>query len=166
MIEGMTLHQAVEFAIKTEELGQRVYRKLADRFADEREIAEIFATLAQDEARHEKQFRNLLPRVPPDEGISNQDARSEYLRAMSLSQFFMGKGHLFGAYEEIGDRTGALVRAFELEKATVQYYQAIEQVLGENETLGEILAAEKEHMMRLLRVLMADAKFRGLADDF
>ena len=47
MIEGLTLHQAVEFAIKTEELGQRVYRKLADRFADEREIAEIFATLAR-----------------------------------------------------------------------------------------------------------------------
>jgi rubrerythrin len=166
MIEGLTLHKAVEFAVKTEELGQRIYRKLAARFEDEREIAEIFDKLAQDEARHEKQFRSLLPQVSQDEGISNQEARHEYLHAMSLSQFFRGEGSLFGGYEDIGDRTDALVRAFELEKATVQYYQAIEELLGENETLSTIIAAEKDHMMRLLQVLMADAKFRGLADDF
>lgn len=166
MIKGLTLQAAVEFAIKTEQLGQKTYRKLAERFSADEELGQIFTRLAKDEAVHEEQFRALLPEVPEDENISRHEERGWYLRAMSLSQFFMGEKGLLARKEDVSDRTDALVRAFEFEKSTVQYYQSMQEIIGMNKVLFEIIEMEKEHMMSLLRILMADAKFRGLADDF
>ena len=165
MSESFTPRKAVEFAIKTEELGARFYKKLAGRFSDKAELKEMFELLAKDEVAHESLFRLLLEGMPPDEGVST-GPEFDYLRAMSLSQFFMGKKGLKKKYKKIKKKSDAMLAVFELEKATLQYYQALREVLGENETLEAIIRAEKAHLTKAMRYVITDARFRGLSDNW
>jgi len=166
MLEKVTIRKAVEFAVKTEELGNLFYTKLARKFADNDELKEIFELLAKDEAIHEKQFRKLLDQTHTKELEAGQEERFEFLRAMSLSEFFMDEEGLYRRTEEITDRKSALLRAFELEKATLQYYQAMKDVLGEDNILDSVIIAEKRHVMKLMEILLTEAKFRGIQDSF
>jgi rubrerythrin len=166
MLEDVTPRKAVEFAVKTEEFGSIFYSKLSRKFGGDAELKEIFELLAKDEKVHEAQFRKLLQQVPADEHVSSQDDRYAYLRAMSMSQFFMGEEGLYKNLDEILDRNMAFVRAFELEKATLQYYQAMQEVLGENDVVSAIIAAEKSHLLKMMHYMLTDAKFRGLSDSF
>jgi rubrerythrin len=146
----MTPRQAIEFAVKTEELGTKFYQQLALKFSDQAELKELFELLAKDEVLHARQFRKLLERTP----------------AMSLSQFFMGQEGLKKKCKEIEDTGDALGIAFELEKATLQYYSAMREVVGENDTLDAVIEAEKEHLTKVMQYVITDAKFRGLADEW
>ena len=130
MIDKMTPRKAIEFAVKTEELGVKFYKQLAVRFSDQADLKEMFELLAQDEVVHGNQFRTLLAETPPDEGVST-GPEFDYLRAMSLSQFFMGDEGLKKKCNEIKNKNAALSLAFELEKATLHYYQAMKEVLGD-----------------------------------
>ena len=163
MTDAMTPRQAIEFAVKTEELGTKFYQQLALKFSDQAELKEMFELLAKDEVMHEHQFRKLLEQTPPDEGVST-GPEFQYLRAMSLSQFFMGQKGLKKKCKKIKGKSDALRIAFELEKATLQFYSAMREVLGENETLNSVIQAEKAHLMKVMQYTITDAKFRGLAD--
>jgi len=166
MLGEMTPRKVVEFAVKTEELGQGFYKMLAKRYEDEPEIKEIFALLAEDEAIHAKQFRALADDVPQESFDADQNEQLEYLRAMSLSEFFLSDKELENKLASINDTYDALMRAFEMEKATLQYYTALKDVLGENTTLAAIIKAERSHLMKIMQYIMTDAKFRGIADNF
>jgi rubrerythrin len=159
----MTLRQAIEFAVKTEELGAEFYRRLAAKFSEDPELKEMFELLTNDEIMHQSQFRKLLEETPPDEGVST-GPEFQYLRAMSLSQFFWGEKGLKKKCAEIKSKTDAMATVFELEKATLQYYEALREVLGENDMLEAVIRAEKAHLMQVLRYIISDAKFRGLSD--
>jgi rubrerythrin len=161
--DAMTPRQAIEFAVKTEELGTKFYQQLALKFSDQPELKDLFELLAKDEVMHEAQFRRLLEQTPPDEGVST-GPEFQYLRAMSLSQFFMGQDGLKKKCKEIEGKGDALGIAFELEKATLQYYSAMREVLGENDILKDVIEAEKEHLTKVMQYIVTDAKFRGLAD--
>jgi rubrerythrin len=163
MTEVTTPRKAIEFAVKTEELGTKFYQQLALKFSDQKELKELFELLASDEVLHEEQFRKLLERLPPDEGVST-GPEFQYLRAMSLSQFFMGQEGLKKKCREIENRGDALRIAFELEKATLQYYIALREVLGGNDALDAVIEAEKGHLAQVMEYIEMDAKFRGLTD--
>ena len=163
MTDPTTLRGAIEFAVRTEELGEELYKRLAARFPEDTEIKEMFEFLAQDEVAHGNYFRSLLEATPPDEGVST-GPEFQYVRAMSLSQFFMGEDGLKKKCAEIQSKTDALRIVFELEKATLQYYQALREVLGENEALDAIIRAEKAHLMKVMQYIVTDSKFRGLSD--
>jgi rubrerythrin len=163
MTDAMTPRQAIEFAVRTEELGASFYKKLAVKFSDQAELKEMFDLLARDEVVHEAQFRKLLEATPPDEGVST-GPEFQYLRAMSLSQFFMGEEGFTKKAREITDKGDALRLALELEKATLQFYNALKEVLGENDTLDAVIKAEKTHLMKAMQYMITEAKFRGLSD--
>ena len=163
MNDEMTPRQAIEFAVKTEELGTKFYQQLALRFSEHPELKELFELLGKDEVVHEHVFRKLLEQIPPDEGIST-GPEFQYLRAMSLSQFFMGKKGLKKKYKKIKGKGEAMRIVFELEKATLQYYQALKEVLGESDALQEIIATEKAHVMKAMQYVITEAKFRGRAE--
>jgi rubrerythrin len=158
-----TLRQAIEFAVKTEELGAKFYKRLAAKFPNDAELKETLELLAKDELAHETQFRRLLEKIPPDEGVST-GPEFQYLRAMSLSQFFLGEEGLNRKAKEVKDRGEAMGMVFELEKATLQYYSALKDVLGESQDLDAVIAAEKAHLMKAMQYVITKAKFRGLAD--
>jgi rubrerythrin len=159
VLEDLTIAKAVDFAIKTEETGAKVYSKLANRFADNQELKELFELLAKEEVAHQRTFEKLRERLP-EEPVSGGPEQMQYLRAMSISEFFAGEG-LFSK-EQVETREDALHRAFNLEKATLQFYQAMRDVIGENEVLEAVIQAEKSHVVSIMRYLITDAKVRGV----
>ena len=165
MLEELTIRKALEFAAKTEELGNLFYTRLAKKFQDE-EIAEIFSLLAQDELAHQKQFQTLMEKVPEDPDISSKDERMALLKIMSRSEFFMGPDGLYRQIDEIKTRDDALERAVNLEKATLGYFYAMKDVLGEDEVLSAIIKIEKSHLIKLVEYMITGAKMRGLGDKF
>jgi rubrerythrin len=164
-MEEITLAKAVQFAVTTEELGAKTYRRLAEKLKDDKEISTIFSQLAVDEEAHEKYFRTLLERVPR-EAPKDYGEKYEVVRAMSISQFFSSRDGLKRDIDAIKTRDDALRRAFELEKATLGYYNALKEVLRDRTELDAIIAAEQEHLVRVLRYMITDSEFRGLGDAF
>ena len=165
MIEDITLKGCMEFAVATEEVGIKFYTRLAARFSNNEEVSQIFTKLAEDEEVHRRQFRELLQKAPADEGISSSPEKREYLRAMSISEFFSHHRGPFQDFEKIQSRDDALQKAFEFEKATLGFYKAVEDVLGANELLAQVIDVERSHVAVLMKALLVEgSKFRSLQD--
>lgn len=164
MLEDLTLKKAVEFAVKTEELGGEFYRRLAKKFSDNKVVHDIFSILAREEDGHKAAFAALLDKVEDDK-MSSTPERQQYLRAMSISAFFAGEQGLLGQLDAVKTREDALAKALELEKATLGYYQAMGEVMEPNEVLDSIIASEKKHVTGLLKYLITDAKVRGVPEE-
>ncbi len=163
-IPDFNLQKAIELAVITEQNGQRFYNRLAKRFDDEEELSRIFTRLARDEELHEEQFRRLQERVP-EESPDEKEARpygASYLRAISLSRFF--SPNALDQPDDLSEPKDALIQALELEKSTKFYYQELAEELAYPAALEEIIAAEKDHIQTLLKVILTDARFRGLFD--
>ncbi len=163
MLEKSTIRAAVEFAVQTEAMGRMVYTKIAEKFAGDAELKEAAELLAKDEALHENQFRALLGALPKEERAGH-DERFVLLRAMSLSEFFAGEKGLYDVIEKARTRNDVLLAALGLERASLQYYQVLADILGEQEKLAPIIRAEQGHIRKLMQYLLTDAKFRGISD--
>jgi len=150
MLKDPTPRKAIEFAVKTEEAGAIFYRKIARRFADDKEIQGMFIQLAEDEDRHKAQFETLMERVPQEFAYKSQRERLAVLRATSMSEFFLGEDGIFRNLELIKTSEDALKRALRLEQDTLSYYQAIRDLIGENSTVDAMIQAEKNHISTLL----------------
>jgi rubrerythrin len=167
MIEHVTPTKCVEFAIRTEEIGAEMYHQLAQRFASDRELTELFRDLGRDEVHHAEQFRALRDRLaqrPGGEAITADQA--SYIRAMSMFDIFSGPKSLATTVDDIRTRDDALERSLNLEKATLAYYQAIRDVLGADEVLDALIAIERRHVLMVMKLLITGAKFRGFADSY
>jgi rubrerythrin len=154
----------MEFAVATEELGAKMYSRLAAKFSDSKDISEIFARLAADELVHKRQFSELLKQTPEEKGVSETPEKREYLKAMSISEFFSHRSP-FQKIENLQDRNDALQFAFNFEKATLGFYKAVEEVLGKQELLSQVAETERNHVVVLMKALLVEGSaFRGLQD--
>jgi rubrerythrin len=160
VIEELTTRKAVEFAVATEELGVVFYTKLASKFSADDEVRDLFEGFANDEKAHAAQFKKLLDQVPPDPKVSNLQERLIFLKIMARSEFFMGTDGLYRQIDRIGTREDALQRAFQLEKDALGYYQAMRDVLGDDEILMAIIAAERRHVFRIMEHLVTEDRIR------
>ncbi len=167
MVEEVTVAKCVDFAIKTEEMGAELYRRLAGKFAQDRELKELFEGLGRDEAHHREQFRGLRDRaVSRSRERTLSEEQKKYLRAMSISDVSSSTQALHTDVDAIKTRQDALERAFRLERATVAYYQAMRDVLGSDEILDALVEVEKSHVVKVMELMLTGARFRGLADCF
>jgi rubrerythrin len=167
MLQEITLKKCIERAVATEEVGARFYQRMAKKFADNAEVAALFELLAKDEEIHRQQFSKLLTDLPDDEGVSVTPEREQYLRAMSVSAYFSRREGPFHDIDSIEERDDALEQAFNFEKATLGFYQAVKEVLaGDNDALIKVIEAERRHVARIMEVMITGAKFRGLSDDW
>jgi rubrerythrin len=167
MIGNVTAAKCVEFAIRTEEMGAELYRLLAEKFAADGELRELFEGLGRDEAHHREQFRALHDRSlsrPRDLVLSEQ--QENFLRAMSIADVFSSTQTLWKDVDAVATRQDALERALGLEKATLAYYQAMRDVLGKDEVLEALIEVEKSHVVKVMELMITGAEFRGLADRF
>ena len=161
-MKSLTLRKAIEMAVATEDLGAKYYQQIAKKFSEDKQIAEVFGQLAEDEISHENQFKKLLDEVPSESDEVGQDDAGLLLRAAATSQFFDQK-----ALEDTSDiksASDALTKALAFERSTLFYYQSLKDVIGESEQLQKLIEAERSHVTSLMRVIVSDAKFRGLAD--
>ena len=164
-MKGITLKDCVEFAVATEDIGARFYAGLAKKFAGNAELTELFGQLGKDEEVHRQQFSDLLKQLPAESGNVTPEQR-DYVQAMSLSEFFSAKQGPFAAIDKITNRDDALEKVFGFEKATLGFYQAVQDTLGKNPTLTEVIETEKGHITRLMKVMVTGAKFRSLQDEW
>ncbi len=164
MEQDFTLRESIQLAITTEQLGREYYTRMAGKFKDNEEVVGIFTQLAADEKTHEEQFKKILENVPREENTPERYELYQYMRATAISEFF--QKDYFKKTEGFDSPTQALVTALGMEKATLQFYKAIREVLGENKQLDAIINMERNHVLALIRFIPTDAKFRGLGDTF
>ena len=163
-MEKATLRKSIDLAAKNEKQAALFYETLAERFSDNHEIKDLFSILAKDEKIHEAQCKALSKKVPVDEKEHGSEEDYQYLAAASMSEFFSDEE---GAMKDIGKiktRDDALAKAFAIEKATLFHYQAIRDVIGEDELLDTIISAEKNHLVSVMKYLITGAKMRDITD--
>jgi rubrerythrin len=158
---NFTVKKVMKFAVVTEEMGAEYYASLAKKFSENKELADIFSRLADDERSHAAQFRGLAEEVPEDKIIAEDDGGVQ-MRAAVASQFFDRKE--LQQTDRIESKQDALTKALAFERSTLFYYQSLEDVLGKTPQIEALIQAEKSHMNNLMKVVLADAKFRGLSD--
>ncbi len=161
-MEKLTLRKAVELAVVTEQLGAEFYARMERKFSDDKELKEVFAQLVKDEKVHEAQFRKIANEVPQDPPDKQQHELYQYLRATAISEHF--RKDYFQNTDTISSKTDALTRALSFEKSTLQYYQAMRDIIGAGTELDKIIDAEKKHVTAVMRLLMSDGKFTSMND--
>lgn len=164
MIQDISPRGCIEFAIATEELGAKFYDRLAQRFDDSQETSDLFILLGKDEEAHKIQFSDLLKHLSDEVGVLNSPEKSQYIRAMSISEFFSRDKGPFVNIDKIKDRNDALEKVFGFEKATLGFYQAVQDSIGRNSILNQVIEAEKGHVARIMKVILTGEKFRSLQD--
>jgi len=162
MEKEFTLREAVQLAITTEQLGAYFYERMERKFAEDKELKEIFAQLAKDEKTHEAQFQNILKSVPEKDEEPKRHEAWQFLRATAISKFFRKES--FKDTEDISDRDEALGRALAFEKDTLQFYKAMSDVFENSEPIEKLADAERQHVLTLMKVITTEAEFRGLQD--
>ncbi len=163
MLEDLTLRKAVEFAVRTEELGAGFYGRLAKKFKDSKEMKEVFTQLAKDEVVHGQRFAELRDKLP-EESEPVQFEQAQYLRAIALSDIYSGDEGPMKNLAALKTTEDALARAFNLEKTTLLYYEGMKGLLGESEILNAIIEEEKRHVVKVMQYMITGAKMRGLDD--
>ena len=153
MLSDLTLRKAIEFAVKTEEAGEIFYSKMARRFEGNDEVSKIFTALAEDEKAHAATFSKWLEEVDQEPALKSQKERLAVLRAMSMSEFFLGEDGIFKNLEAIETGKDAIRRAYRLEKDTLSYYLAMKEILGGSELLDKLIHAEEGHLTTVARFL-------------
>lgn len=115
-----SLIEVIEMAVKTEETGLTYYENTARETKSD-------ALKADEEARHRSIFLNLYNRVKelPQTSSYNWEEASQYLKAITDSQFFLGKEKAIIMVKEAKTTTQALEYALQFEKETMLFYQEI-----------------------------------------
>ncbi len=162
MMEDLTLRKAIQLAVTLEQMGADFYNRMERKFSADPNIKEIFSRLAKDEQAHEVQFKEILSRTPEESIAQQQYELFQFLRATAISDIF--RQDTFRKTDQIKNGNDALGFALAFEKATLQYYQAIREILEDSPHLDSIIDAERKHVVALMRVIMADARFRSLDD--
>jgi rubrerythrin len=166
-MDDVTAASCVEFAVKVEEMGAELYQQLAQRFSADPELGELFAGLRRDEVQHRELFRAFqdCARSRPSERKIPVEL-AEHIRATSMADVFSGLRDLHRGVDSIRSRDDALERAFKFEKATLGFFQAMQEVFEGDEVLASLIAVEKSHVAKVMELMVTGAKFRGLGDKF
>jgi rubrerythrin len=166
-MDDVTAASCVEFAMKVEDMGAELYEQLARKFSADRELGELFAGLRRDELQHRELFRAFHDRAlsrPSERRIPVELA--QHIRATSMSDVFSGLRALHGGMGAIRSRDDALERAFKFEKATLGFFQAMQEIFEGDEVLASLVAVEKSHVAKVMELMVTGARFRGLGDRF
>ena len=161
MSTAITVTDCVDFAIKTEQELSVYYERMANNFADDAEIANLFKSLSADEQHHQAQFKKLLQ----DDSFRNTvvSARnSDYLKAMSLSKAFSKNIRNQDLNYIPDNREELLLELFEFEKASLGFYKALIEVVIGNTELQKIIEMEKSHVIAVMKILVTNTPDMGL----
>ena len=158
----LTARKSLELAVEAEKAGARFYERLSRKYAHRPELAEVFLTLAADELEHEAKYREILEETPDTEPIvAHQYGRSEYLRAIAISEFY--KGDDLKQIEGLSSISEVLQVAVSLEQSNIAFYQGIRDEIGSHEALEQLIEEEKQHVVRLVQLLEGEETRNVLA---
>jgi len=144
-MEKFSISEIVEQAVQTERLGYDFYSGMSERFEKQGSLKELFDMLAVKELQHERRFLELKERAG-NRAVEGGEEVSEYLRAIVESEFFLGKNKSLPSMEHIKTVREAVCFALGFEKETLLYFYNLKDIVGEKETVDEIIREEKSHV--------------------
>ncbi len=147
-MEKYSIREVIEMAVQTEKLGYNYYAEMAEKFKDDKDVKELFETLANKEIAHEKRF-NELKDIIGDKEPDDWEEVSRYMRAYVESAFFLGKDKAMMHLQNIQNVNAAVGYAIGFEKETLLYYYGIRDAVKEKDIVDEIINEEKSHIMWL-----------------
>ena len=145
--------EMLDIAIQLEQNGQIYYLEAAKRAVDE-DAQHLLELLAHEEQRHEQIFRDMRPAEKehrPAEEYPGQ--KSEYVQAL-LEEKLIPSPEILDKVLALGSDQEILDFALGFEKDTILFYFEMRHLLGEAQRplMAEIIAQEKTHVERLLRM--------------
>jgi len=161
-MDTFSVKAAIELAVKTEKEGAQFYSNLAKQFSDNDDLVQIFSQLSKDEEDHERQFSGILQKLTDEELNKSNDEPLYLLKATAASEFF--KPEILGAEAKL-EIQDALLKALNFEKSSLLHYIALNDIV-KNNSLNALIEAEKKHVKNLMKIILTDSKFRGLADSW
>jgi rubrerythrin len=152
-MQDFSLREVVEMAIRTEKLGHAYYTEFSDRFINDKDIHDLFVTLADREVTHEVRFGMLRDAIG-DETPEGWAEVSEYMRAFVESAFFLGKDRAMAHMQNMRDAQAAVTMAIMFEKETLLYFYGMRDAVADKDrsVVDEIINEEKKHIVQLVRL--------------
>jgi rubrerythrin len=152
-MQEFTLKEVVEMAVRTEKLGHAYYTEFSDRFKNDKDIHELFVSLADKEVAHEVRFGKLRDSIGT-EATEGWAEVSEYMRAFVESAFFLGKDRAMAHMQNARDQQAAVTLAIMFEKETLLYFYGMRDAVSvaDRAVVDEIIAEEKQHIVQLSRL--------------
>jgi rubrerythrin len=140
-----------QFAIRIEENGEIFYHRAA-LIADDKNIADIFNHLADEEIIHKRIFQDLLSKV--DVHRQPESYKGEYiayLRDYIDNKAVFTKEVKDSELSNVHDTLSAINFAMQRELDSVLYYQEIKQFVPEKQhgLIDKIIEEEREHFSKL-----------------
>lgn len=158
-MKTLNLQNLIQLALEVEKKGAEIYNQLAEKYASNQQLAETFRLLAKDEQIHYNQFLALKNELPATLDVADE-IDSEIFACVDPAK----KISFFEYSQE--ELLNVLKIAYDFEKETYMFYNAVRDVIGSNETLNKIIQYEKSHMVKLMDYILTESKFRGISDKF
>ncbi|MBU0629632.1 MAG: ferritin family protein [Candidatus Margulisbacteria bacterium] len=150
-MDNLSAEDVVTMAVKMEDNGETIYRRLAKRYEAE-ELGAVFGRLAEQELLHKSYFEGLLSTVKKDPGqIWFKPDLFEFLKIFAGDYLFI-PGNMVGiGSQEFKTKGEALDFAMTSEKDAVLFYGELAKLAPENErvAIAKVIEQEKHHFVLL-----------------
>ena len=150
----LTAEDVIDFAVQTEEQGERFYRQAAE-LAEEDEARDLFEYLADQEERHRLVFQGLGDAVVPSaiDATEWQEALG-YISA-AVDQEFFGQDAALRQIAPGASTEEMLRQAMTFERETLLFFYGLRDLvnLSSRALLDDIIAEEKSHMRQLAALI-------------
>jgi len=140
--------EIIQFAVKIEENGQRLYRKLAESTADAR-VRKLFLFLADEDTRHAEIFAKMLSQVEEFEPFESYPGEYvAYMKAYTAEIIFPAT--VIKEWRGKADPIAALDFGIRRELDSITYYLQIREIVPEDQEklIDKIIEEERSHFLR------------------
>ncbi|HMA63011.1 MAG TPA: ferritin family protein [bacterium] len=139
-----------QFALKIEENGEKFYRKVSARLANQ-DLKDLFEFLADEEVKHKETFQAMLADIQdykPSESYPGEYFK--YLKAYADNLIFSME-KLEDDINKIEEALPAVDYAIKKELDTIAYYREMQTTVPESEVskIEKIIAEERKHVVKL-----------------
>jgi rubrerythrin len=153
--------EIMEMAVETEKGGKLFYETVAAQSKNQ-SLKILFRFLAEEENRHIFTFEEIAKtiKVPVGEMPANWEEVALYLKAVTDSRYFLGKGKALSLAGEATTTEQAIETALAFEKETLVFYlEAADMVPALNRPAVEaLIREERAHVRKLSGFLQSPAK--------
>jgi rubrerythrin len=151
MIENFSATDIIEIAIELEKNGRFFYENFARKTKD-KTLAKFFNDMAEEEARHESDFKVILSRV-----MNNADCGTypqeyfAYLNAIAGGYLFKDNDVFRERTAAIGTEKDAVDFSLGIEKDSILLYEEMKKIVPDKDRplIEEIIKQERSHVEKL-----------------
>ena len=141
----------VEIAIEIEKNGRTFYTEFSKKLKEEK-AKDFFLYMSEEEADHEKKFKEILSSVMRHEPCESypQDYFA-YFNAIAQDCIFNDAQELKERFSRVESARGAIDFSIGIEKDSILIYESMKKIIPDKDKplIEEIISQEKEHVLKL-----------------